>query len=215
LPPNKLVLAFDTSAAHCAVALLLGDTVLAERVEEMNKGQAERLFPLLSEILDEAGKNWPDLDAIGVGIGPGNFTGIRLSVSAARGLALSLEKPAIGASMLEVLRFDTPGSVLALIDARRDQVYAQSSVGEEPQLIDIKTICDSFRSKIDVCIGHQAAEIAQSLGARSSSAKHSVAVAIARLAASRLHTQNARPAPLYLKAADAAASRDAPPVILA
>jgi len=55
---DQLTLAFDTSAAHCAAALLLGDTLLASRVEEMSKGQAERLMPLLEEILTEAGKSW-------------------------------------------------------------------------------------------------------------------------------------------------------------
>ena len=82
-----LVLGFDTSAAHCAAALLSGGTCLAARHEEMAKGQAERLMPLIAELLEEAGAATGDLAAIGVGIGPGNFTGIRISVSAARGLA--------------------------------------------------------------------------------------------------------------------------------
>ena len=69
MPPEKLVLAFDTSAAHCAVALLLGNAVLVQRLEEMHKGQAERLIPLLEDVLTKAGKDWTDLDAIGVGIG--------------------------------------------------------------------------------------------------------------------------------------------------
>ncbi len=69
---ERPVLAFDTSAAHCAAALLCGDRVLVERCETMSKGQAERLFPLLQEILTEAGLTWRDLDVIGVGVGPGS-----------------------------------------------------------------------------------------------------------------------------------------------
>ena len=101
MPDPLRVLGFDTSAAHCAAAVVCGDRVLAERAEPMTKGQAERLFPLLEELLAEAGLAWSDLDAIGVGVGPGNFTGVRISVAAARGLALSLGIPAIGVSATE------------------------------------------------------------------------------------------------------------------
>ncbi|PJE34371.1 tRNA (adenosine(37)-N6)-threonylcarbamoyltransferase complex dimerization subunit type 1 TsaB, partial [Pseudooceanicola lipolyticus] len=85
---DPTILAFDTSAAHCAAALLSGDRLLASHAEAMSRGQAERLLPLLEDMLDRAGLGWRDLDAIGVGTGPGNFTGIRIAVSAARGLAL-------------------------------------------------------------------------------------------------------------------------------
>ena len=94
--PDALSLGFDTSAAHCAAALLQGDRVLAHRHEEMARGQAERLFPLLAEILAEAGAGWHDLAVIGCGTGPGNFTGIRIAVAAARGLSLALAIPAPG-----------------------------------------------------------------------------------------------------------------------
>ena len=94
------ILAFDTSGPHCAAALLEDGQITAARCEEMAKGQAERLMPLLEEILTEAGRDWRALDRIGVGVGPGNFTGIRISVSAARGLALGLGVPAIGVSAL-------------------------------------------------------------------------------------------------------------------
>ena len=87
---EPLVLGFDTSAAHCAAALLCADRVVAQHAEDMGRGQAERLFPLLEELLAEGGVTWRDLTALGVGTGPGNFTGIRISVAAARGLALSL-----------------------------------------------------------------------------------------------------------------------------
>ncbi|MEC9312383.1 MAG: tRNA (adenosine(37)-N6)-threonylcarbamoyltransferase complex dimerization subunit type 1 TsaB, partial [Pseudomonadota bacterium] len=76
---EPLVLGFDTSAAHCAAALLRGDTVVAEALEPMTRGQAERLMPLLEEVLATGGATWADLDAIGVGVGPGNFTGIRIA----------------------------------------------------------------------------------------------------------------------------------------
>lgn|GEM_PF-63947 len=125
MPDDLRVLGFDTSAAHCAAAVICGDRLLAQRVEPMTKGQAERLFPLLEEVLAEAGLAWSDLDAIGVGIGPGNFTGIRISVAAARGLALSLGIPAAGVSATEAAACDVPRPCRAVVPLRGDEVVWQ------------------------------------------------------------------------------------------
>ncbi|MDP5360876.1 MAG: tRNA (adenosine(37)-N6)-threonylcarbamoyltransferase complex dimerization subunit type 1 TsaB, partial [Paracoccaceae bacterium] len=105
MQPNPIILAFDTSAAHCAAALLLGDRIVT-RVDEMAKGQAEHLMPMLEEMLRAAGLSWADLDGIGVGVGPGNFTGIRISLAAARGLSLGLGKPAIGVNGFEARAYE-------------------------------------------------------------------------------------------------------------
>ena len=75
---EPLILAFDTSAAHCAAALLSGDKLLAHAHEPMAKGQAERLMVLITEVMAMGGAKLGDLSAIGVGVGPGNFTGIRI-----------------------------------------------------------------------------------------------------------------------------------------
>lgn len=91
----------------------------------MTKGQAERLFPLLEELLAEAGLSWSDLDAIGVGVGPGNFTGIRISVAAARGLALSLNIPAVGVSATEAVACDAPRPCRAVVPLREEEVVWQ------------------------------------------------------------------------------------------
>ena len=125
MPPKPLILAFDTSAAHCAAALLSGGEVIGAVHEEMAKGQAESLFPILESVLKDAGVNFQDLSALGVGTGPGNFTGVRISVSAARGLALSLGIPAVGVSLLEAAAFGTDGPVITAFDARRNAVYFQ------------------------------------------------------------------------------------------
>ena len=111
MPSDPLILGFDTSAAHCAAALVSGDRVLAAWHDDMSRGQAERIMPLLEEVLKEGGKGWSDLSAIGVGIGPGNVTGIRISVAAARGLALGLGIPAIGVSSFDAIAqgATTPG----------------------------------------------------------------------------------------------------------
>jgi len=219
LPPEPLVLGFDTSAAHCAAALVSGGTVLAERHEAMARGQAERLFGLLRELLAGAGRDWRDLAAIGVGVGPGNFTGVRISVAAARGLALSLGVPAIGVTMLEALALGTEGAVLALLDARRGQVYAQTfgyDAAARPTLCDAAGITPAqFARRGLTCIGHQADQFAALLGATADAARFSPAAAIARIAARRMGRADlGRPVPLYLRAADAAPSRTPPPRIL-
>ncbi len=191
------VLGFDTSAAHCAAAVVCGDRVLAHRLEPMTKGQAERLFPLLAELLAQAGVGWSDLDAIGVGTGPGNFTGVRISVAAARGLALSLGIPAVGVSVTEAAALDCPRPCRAVVPARGGEVIWQD-FGTPADAPPAQSPADALPS------GPALAEPAWPL-----------AVAIARIAASRATDPAApRPAPIYLRAADAAPPRDPAPEIL-
>lgn len=201
---TPLILGFDTSAAHCAAVLLSGDRIIAGIAQDMSKGQAERLVPLLQEVLSTASANWGDLDALGVGIGPGNFTGIRISVATARGLALALNLHAVGVSGFDALAFGTARPFSALIDAPRAQVYRQDFLENEchaPKL--------QLREEAD-------AELARaSLTTPAALPPLVLAEQIARIAATKWQTETTPPAPLYLRPADAAPPRDAPPVILA
>ncbi|MDO5620451.1 MAG: tRNA (adenosine(37)-N6)-threonylcarbamoyltransferase complex dimerization subunit type 1 TsaB [Paracoccus sp. (in: a-proteobacteria)] len=206
----ELTLGFDTSAAHCAAALLSGETLLASVHEDMTKGQAERLFPLLESLLTGAGAGWRDLSVIGVGIGPGNFTGIRISVAAARGLALSLDVPAIGVSGFEALRLGQPPGTVASIDARQDRLYVQAAGA--PVLCDIDSLPELPPGA--ACIGHRAAELAARCGGYVATPALPLAEAIARIALSRRMAPGPAPAPLYLRAADAAPARERGPVML-
>jgi len=219
LQPEPTILAFDTSAAHCAAALLIGDSVVARRVEELTKGQAERLIPMLEEVLAEAGLHWANLDAIGVGVGPGNFTGIRISVSAARGLSLGLEKPAVGVSTFEALAEGTDGAVLASVDARADSTYLQlleAPVMSDPVMIERNSVPRAMRRSDVICIGHAAREIAREIGAHHAAPRFDLTEAIARTAARKLTADpsHPRPAPLYVRPADAKPPRDPAPVML-
>ena len=217
MPPEPFILAFDTSAAHCAVALLSGDRILAERVEEMTKGQAERLFPLIEELLSEAGVSWQDITRIGTGIGPGNFTGIRIAVSAARGLALSLKVPAIGVSSFDALAYSLPRPVVASIDARAGRIYLQAfgPIGAgAPVTVDLDAIPVELLSKAKHVVGFHSREIGAKTGAMACEPAQPIAVSIALIAAATDATLTPRPVPLYMRAADAAPPREAPPVIL-
>jgi len=217
LPSDPLILGFDTSAAHCAAALLCGDHLLATAHEDMKRGQAERLFPMLEDILAAGGVTWSDLSAIGVGIGPGNFTGIRLSVSAARGIALARSIPAVGVSSLDALAHGTQGPVLACLAAPRDHAYlAGYRTGHPlaPTLMSIAEIPMDIAEPGLTCIGSAAGVVAERLGATIEPDQDTPAPAIARIAALRWQDTPPRPAPLYLKPADAAPSRDAAPALL-
>lgn len=211
MPPEPVVLAFDTSAAHCAAAVVSGSRILAQRVERMDKGQAERLMPLLAEVLAEAQVGYAGLSAIGVGTGPGNFTGVRISVAAARGLALGLGIPAIGVTGFEALATGLPDDVVLLLDARRGALWVAGK-GIDPQLMDPTHFPDGITGR--PVAGHRAAELALQTGGTLIEQPVPLAVAIARLAAVRLATVQPRPAPLYLRAADAALPTEPPPVIL-
>ena len=199
---SETVLAFDTSAAHCAAALLLPDGKALNRLENMEKGQAERLMPLLEELLAEAGLGWSDLTRIGVGTGPGNFTGVRLSVAAARGLALGLNIPAIGVTRLEALAHGLPRPLLVAEDARRNEVYALGF-----DLAEMKQPCILSRDALP-----KAPHVTGSGFAEGLAPAMPLAEAIARIAATR--APGPRPAPFYLRGADAAPPSDPPPVIL-
>ena len=202
----ETVLAFDTSAAHCAAALLLPDGRVLTRLEPMEKGQAERLMPLLEELLREAGLGWSDLTRLAVGTGPGNFTGVRISVAAARGLALGLGIPAIGITRLEALAFGLPRPITVVEDARRGEVYVQGFGTETSEAL----LMDGSDLAHVVETAHVTGSAA---GPAALPAAVPLAEAMARLAAARDLPQP-RPAPFYLRGADAAPPSDPPPVIL-
>jgi tRNA threonylcarbamoyladenosine biosynthesis protein TsaB len=121
------VLAFDSCLGACSAALLDERSVLAARYEEMPRGQAERLVPMVEEVRAEAGLAWSAIDLICVTIGPGSFTGVRIGLAAAQGFALVADLPILGLTTLEALAGAAPPDrpVLAAIDARRGQLYAQ------------------------------------------------------------------------------------------
>ncbi|MBZ4690254.1 MAG: universal bacterial protein YeaZ [Cereibacter sp.] len=200
--PDPLILAFDTSAAHCAAALLSGERLVVSRLEPMEKGQAERLMPLLEELLAEAGVGWRDLAALAVGTGPGNFTGVRIAVAAARGLALGLGVPAIGVTRFDALALGLPEPVAVMEDARRGEVYLRD--GDAPARM-------AVLEGLEVGSPHR---VGSAAGDGALAPLYPLAEAIARVALGRLGSEQPRPAPFYLRGADAAPPSDPPPVIL-
>nr|WP_323776604.1 tRNA (adenosine(37)-N6)-threonylcarbamoyltransferase complex dimerization subunit type 1 TsaB [Amylibacter sp.] len=209
MPPKPLILAFDTAAAHCAAVLFQGDTVLSCAIEPMHKGQAEQLFPILHRVLADAGHDWHNLSAIAVGIGPGNFTGIRISVAAARGLSLSLGLPAIGISRLEAIAYGTESKQIAVVDARQNRMYHQRFDAGTPQtdvaLSDVADFPTDLPFVSDAPID---------LPRLTQITPEHLLQNMAILASQRFGTDQPRPAPLYVRAPDAALPSEQPPLIL-
>jgi tRNA threonylcarbamoyladenosine biosynthesis protein TsaB len=126
------VLAIDCALDACSAAVFDSDpgTIIASQSRMMARGHAEALMPLIARVMDEAEVEFSELDRIAVTVGPGSFTGLRVGISAARGIALAAAKPAIGLTTLAALAAphiaeDDTTPVVAVIDARHGHVYMQ------------------------------------------------------------------------------------------
>jgi tRNA threonylcarbamoyladenosine biosynthesis protein TsaB len=121
-----ILLALDTCLDACSVAVWADGRVLAQASEPMRRGHQERLAVMAAETMAEAGTAFSSLDRIGVTLGPGSFTGLRVGLAFAKGLGLALDRPVVGIGVLEALAFAAgDGFVAAAIDARRGRAYLQ------------------------------------------------------------------------------------------
>jgi tRNA threonylcarbamoyladenosine biosynthesis protein TsaB len=121
-----LLLAIDTATTAATACLWRDGTVLAEG-ERRGGHVAQEVLVLCEELIERAGISTAEIDAVVGGIGPGSFTGVRIGLATARGIALALGVPAAGASTLAALRAGAGGDAIGCIDARRGEVFAESS----------------------------------------------------------------------------------------
>jgi tRNA threonylcarbamoyladenosine biosynthesis protein TsaB len=125
-----LILAFDTSLDLCSVALWRDGDVLSSASHNMARGHSEALIPMLTSAMAQAGLDFRALDRIAVTTGPGSFTGVRIGLAAARGLALGSDVPLIGVTTPAVAAFaarDEAGerAIAAVVDSGRAEVFIQ------------------------------------------------------------------------------------------
>lgn len=207
-----IVLAIDTALEACSAAVLDGDRPLAARSEAMARGHQERLAPLVRELMAEAGVGFPALDRIGVTVGPGSFTGLRVGLAFAKGLGFALDRPVVGIGTLNALAASVAGErVAAVVDARRGQLWMQVFAGGEPLSTPDALEPEMAAARLTellgaapcVLVGSGAARIAHAArGARTDPRLAPDPVNLARLTAAA-PTPIAPPRPLYLRAPDA------------
>lgn len=182
----------------------------------MEKGQGEKLGPIIENVVAKAGVKISALTAIGVGIGPGNFTGIRIGVATARGLALATGIKAVGVNGFEALALGTDYPTVSMIKARQGYVYVQSFTDTgagTPCLIPLDDIAN-------YCPGLNVTWISTNDKDQIPRTPHiakpvfPMAIAIARIAAMRWQNDPPRPAPLYLRPPTTTPAQDRGPAIL-
>src|SRR5215469_16473768 len=137
-----LILAIDTALDACAAAVLDTGTgkMIAQESEPMKRGHAEALMPLIARVMKQSALPFAALDRIAVTAGPGSFTGLRVGLSAARGIGLASGKPVVGLTTLTayaapIVSRNAEHPVISAIDARHDQVYFQVVGGDGTSLI--------------------------------------------------------------------------------
>ncbi len=215
-----LVMGLDTALKRCSVAIIRGDAVLADESEGMERGHAERLAPMAAAALARAGVCVRDLDRVGVVIGPGGFTGVRVALSFARGLGVGTNIPIVGVTSLAALAAGVAGdgAVAAVIDARRGQLYAglYGPAGEiiappfisEPEKV-LKILAEKAKGPLTV-VGSGARLLGVlPAGWKIAGSTEIDAKRVARLAAAAPAPQGP-PAPLYLRAPDAKPGKPGP-----
>ncbi len=216
------ILAFDTAMAACSVAALSVDDgsvrVLGHHIEARPRGHAEVLNGVIDKVMSDAGLSFDQLQRIAVTIGPGTFTGVRVGVAAARGMALALALPCVGVTTLEALAFGAADylnsdlNIGVASDARRGEVYAQGfSSGLEPlskpAALSPERAIELFVSLDCTVIGTGAEILAAADGhsklrVEARAPQQPDALNVARIAAIRALT-DMPPEPLYLRAPDA------------
>lgn len=134
------LLALDTSSIVATVALIDEGKIIGEIIINHKKNHSKRLMPLIQQLLNEVEVSIEDVDAYGVCIGPGSFTGIRIGLSTAKALAQVENKPLVGISTLEGLAFNLPysrGIICPILDAQREQIYTGLYKWEGDQMFSI------------------------------------------------------------------------------
>jgi len=204
------ILAADTALGSLSVAVLEGEKILSHHFQEMERGHAEALAPLVQDTMAEAGLGFADLDRLAVTTGPGTFTGQRVGLAFMRGLRVALKKPLTGITTLEAMAAATENAKAAAIhDAKRDEAYLllweNGATIFAPAVMPVAEALEKIRAFGSCTLaGTGAPAAAEQLGHGFvlSAIRQPDALWVARLALARSCDDTA-PSPLYLRAPDA------------
>lgn len=164
-----IVLAFDTAMAACSAAVVRvageGRETLAEHHEDRVKGHAEVLLPMIADVMRKARVGFSEIDRIAVTTGPGTFTGVRIGVATARGMAAASGLPVVGVTTLEAVAAGAAGmiadpgrAIASLFDARRGEVYVQCFAADlraltEPQVLPCEETWEAVAVHDPIAVG--------------------------------------------------------------
>ena len=221
-----LILAIDTALDACAAGVLDTDAgrLIAQESQPMKRGHAEALMPLIARVIKASGVAYVALDRIAVTTGPGSFTGLRVGLSAARGIGLAANKPVVGLTTLTayaapVVAQNAAQPVISAIDARHDHVYFQVVSGDgsslvRPRVAPVEEALEAARFGAPHLVGNAALILSQRWPADAAApfkADPQPAPDIAWVAwLGAAVSPDAAPArPYYLRAPDAKPSQDA------
>ncbi len=206
-----LTLVLDTALNACAAAVSRDGHILAHASEPMQRGHQERLAPMVEGVMLSSGVGFDVLDRIGVTVGPGSFTGLRVGLAFAKTLSLALDIPCIGVSSLEALAAGRPGFVVTAIAAKGEQLYLQAFLDGAalmaPDVLDTPVaaarIAELWSGGPATLVGSGASQLTGVL--RSAALDEADTADICALAhlIERRPSSAVRPRPLYLRAPDA------------
>ncbi len=173
-----IILGIDTASAQCAVALVQDGHTLASTIRQGRQGQSEHLLPMIKECLDQAGLRVSHLNGVAVATGPGSFTGLRVGLAAAQGLALACNIPALGIDSFTACRLSNPAPAsetahsLIILESFRAELYWQlfDCKGEAqtlPACQDAAAIARALPPGPLLVIGDGAGHLTATLGGRS------------------------------------------------
>lgn len=209
------VLAFDCSTSACSAAVMVAGEITAHRFAAMSRGQSEALMPMIQDCLAEAGLSWEQIDLVGVTVGPGTFTGLRIGLAAARGIALAGKIPLAGVTTCEAVAYAVPDdelrgrTLLAAIDGKRADLFVQPFNDKREALAEPDALMPEEAAKLAtgpaVLAGDAAERLAEAIpdALMSSASGIPDARVVARLALARWQAGTAlEPTPLYIRPPD-------------
>jgi tRNA threonylcarbamoyladenosine biosynthesis protein TsaB len=222
-----LILAIDTALEACAAGVLDTDAgkLIAQESQAMKRGHAEALMPLIGRVMQQSRLSFSALDRIAVTTGPGSFTGLRVGLSAARGIALAAHKPAVGVTTLTAyaapeVSEDGEYPIIAAIDARHDHVYFQVVGGDgtsliAPQVAPIAEVLAAWRFGPPLLVGNAANILRDRWPAHAAppvsvDAQPAPDITWVAWLGAAVNPEAAPARPYYLRAPDAKPSKDTP-----